>query len=77
MIRELMHTDLPDPVVPAMSIWGILARSATMTWPAISRPRATVSLPFEAAKALLLFDPYTGALLESYLSKGSTGAFLS
>ena len=24
---ELMHTDLPEPVAPAMSTWGILARS--------------------------------------------------
>ena len=39
---ELMQTDLPLPVAPAMRTWGILARSATATPPVISLPRATV-----------------------------------
>ena len=30
VMMELMHTDLPEPVCPAMSTWGILAMSATM-----------------------------------------------
>ena len=34
----LIHTDLPEPVAPAISKCGILAISATMTWPAISFP---------------------------------------
>ncbi len=38
--------------MPAISIWGIRARSATTGWPAISRPRATESLLFEVWKAL-------------------------
>ena len=25
MMIELMHTDLPEPVAPAMSTWGIFA----------------------------------------------------
>ena len=29
VIRPLMHTDLPDPVAPAISMCGILARLAT------------------------------------------------
>ena len=37
-------TDLPDPVVPAISKCGILAKSATTGKPAMSLPMATVSL---------------------------------
>ncbi len=36
-------TDLPEPVVPAISRWGILARSATMGCPPMSLPSARVS----------------------------------
>jgi len=35
-------TDLPAPVVPATSRWGILARSATIGRPLMSLPRARV-----------------------------------
>ena len=38
-ISELMHTDLPEPVEPAIRVCGILARSAMVTLPAMSRPR--------------------------------------
>ena len=31
IIMELIQTDLPEPVAPAMSIWGILEISATHT----------------------------------------------
>ena len=41
---ELMQTDLPEPVDPAMSRWGILEMSASVTLPAMSRPSAAVSL---------------------------------
>ena len=37
----LMQTDLPEPVAPAISRWGILARSQTMGVPAMSLPSAT------------------------------------
>ena len=47
-----MHTDLPEPVVPAMSRWGIFARSAMTGWPAMSRPSATDSLLLEDWKEL-------------------------
>ena len=40
----LMHTDLPLPVWPAISIWGIFARSHTMGVPAMSLPSATVRI---------------------------------
>ena len=40
MIRELVHTDLPEPVVPAMSRWGSLAMSPTMSRLLMSRPTA-------------------------------------
>ena len=38
----LTHTDLPLPVLPAISRWGILHRSATWATPAMSLPRAMV-----------------------------------
>ena len=38
-------TDLPEPVVPATSRCGILARSMTTGRPAMSLPSASVSLP--------------------------------
>jgi hypothetical protein len=39
----LIATDLPDPVVPAIKRWGILARLATMGSPPMSLPRASGS----------------------------------
>ena len=43
---EFVKTDLPDPVVPAISICGIFAISATITFPAISIPAAKAILDF-------------------------------
>ena len=48
IIIALRHTDLPEPVVPATSRWGILARSAVIMLPVISLPRATLSLLLRA-----------------------------
>jgi len=45
----LMHTDLPEPVAPATSMWGIRVRSATDDWPETSRPRPNRSVPLVAA----------------------------
>ena len=42
-----MHTDLPDPVAPAISIWGILDKSPTTHLPAISFPRPNDNFLFE------------------------------
>ena len=39
MMMVFMHTDLPEPVVPAMSMWGILVRSAISGSPPASLPR--------------------------------------
>ena len=39
-MMALMQTDLPEPVAPAMSRWGILARSETSGLPLTSLPRA-------------------------------------
>ena len=36
----LMQTDLPEPVLPAMSTCGISTRSAMIGWPYTSLPRA-------------------------------------
>ncbi len=41
--RALMHTLFPEPVAPAMSRWGSLARSQATAWPDTSRPRASAS----------------------------------
>ena len=43
-IMALIPTDLPEPVVPATSTCGILARSATMGLPTISLPKPMVSM---------------------------------
>ena len=43
MIRLFMQTDLPEPVVPAMSRWGSLPMSPTMLMPPISLPTAKES----------------------------------
>ena len=39
VISELMQLDLPAPVAPAMSRWGIVARLTLNGRPAMSRPR--------------------------------------
>ena len=44
IISVLMQTDLPDPVEPAISIWGIFAMSDTTTFPAMSFPTAKAIL---------------------------------
>ena len=38
-----MPTDLPEPVVPAISRCGMRARSATIGWPPMSLPSASAS----------------------------------
>ena len=43
MIMALMHTLLPEPVVPAIKMCGIEARSAEMAAPLTSRPSAKAS----------------------------------
>ena len=45
MIIELIMTDLPEPVVPATSMCGILEMSAMTGLPAESRPMATSREP--------------------------------
>ena len=40
---ELIHTDLPLPVAPAINRWGIEATSPTITLPDIFFPNAIVS----------------------------------
>ena len=47
-------TDLPEPVVPATSKCGILARSATEATPLISLPNARVNGDLESANAFEL-----------------------
>ena len=46
-MRLLIATDLPVPVAPAMSRCGILARSATIGLPSMSRPSTSGSMPRE------------------------------
>ena len=42
-MMEFMQDDLPDPVAPEMSTWGISARLTMTARPAMSRPMATSS----------------------------------
>ena len=46
IIIEFVHTDLPEPVAPAIITCGILAISPTITLPAISLPTTNDSLLF-------------------------------
>ena len=46
-----MHTDLPEPVVPAMSMCGSLAMSPTMQLPLMSLPTANEILDLLLRKA--------------------------
>ena len=48
----LTPTDLPEPVVPATSRWGILARSETMGLPSTSLPRVRGSAALDLRKPL-------------------------
>ena len=49
---EFTPTDFPEPVVPATSRCGIFARSATIGWPEISCPRASVNGDFDSSKTV-------------------------
>ncbi len=53
MIRVLMHTDLPEPVAPAISMWGILAMSDTTVCPPMSLPTAKAILEGNSLNSLL------------------------
>ena len=53
MINVLIHTDLPEPVAPAISTCGIFAISETITLPEISLPTAKPMLSPPFLKALL------------------------
>ena len=50
-MSALTMTLLPEPVAPAMSRCGILARSTALALPATSRPRAKVSVESDALKS--------------------------
>ena len=43
VIKVFIHTDLPDPVWPAIRVWGIFAISVTTMLPATSLPSANAS----------------------------------
>src|SRR5574341_477139 len=47
MIMALMVTLLPEPVEPAMSRWGMVARSATTMRPLMSLPMESVSFDLD------------------------------
>ncbi len=50
-MSEFMHTDLPDPVVPAMSICGSLEMLPMMQLPPMSLPTAKDSFDFALRKS--------------------------
>ena len=58
IISVFIHTDLPDPVEPAMRRCGILAISVVITCPLISIPTANDILDF----AFLKFSDSTNSL---------------
>ncbi len=49
-IMALRDTLFPEPVVPAMRRWGILARSVTTGVPTMSSPREMGSLYLDSRK---------------------------
>ena len=62
MIIEFTHTDLPEPVVPAISRWGISAISAITMPPEISLPSTAASLLFFSAISLLSISCLNGTV---------------
>jgi hypothetical protein len=58
---ELMHTDLPEPVAPAMSRWGIFVRSDTSGLPETSLPRAIGISPRERRPPVLALQDFPHA----------------
>ena len=56
-MSALTMTLLPEPVAPAISRCGILARSTALALPATSRPRAKVSVELGRREVDLLEDP--------------------
>ena len=67
---EFVNTDLPEPVVPAISICGIFAISATTTRPAISLPAGKASLDLCSLSSLDISNSfrYTVSLLSLGIS---------
>src|SRR3989344_2595677 len=63
-IKELTRTDFPEPVVPAISTWGILAIFATTGFPLTSNPNETVSFDL-----LLLITLDSSIVLRVTISK--------
>ena len=59
---EFTHTDLPEPVVPAISIWGIFAISHITISPEILFPIAEPSLLFVSLNDLLSTSSRKGTL---------------
>ena len=55
-MKDVMQTDLPDPVVPATRRCGMRARSAMTGLPETSKPKARFSGEFDLVKALRLKD---------------------
>ena len=49
-MSEFMHTDLPEPVVPAMSRCGSFEMFPTTACPAMSLPIAKLSFDLDVAK---------------------------
>ena len=56
----LVHTDLPDPVVPAISRWGSLPMSPTIACPLMSLPTAKEVLALLLVKVV---EPITEWML--------------
>ena len=51
-IKALMQTDLPEPVVPAINMCGIFAKSAITVPPLISLPRTSAREEFISSNSL-------------------------
>ena len=68
IIIELIPTDLPDPVVPAMSKCGIFSKSAIKGIPAMSLPRDKIKLfsaPLKGEVTIVISKKYYKSESES------------
>ena len=75
-MTALTITLLPDPVAPAMSRCGILARSTALATPATSRPSANVSFDSEAVNSTSSSTRRSGTALKSLLGTSMPTALL-
>ena len=72
-----MQTDLPEPVVPAISIWGIFLISPITLWPVISLPTQKLILDLLSPNSGESIRSRMGTVSETLLGASMPTANLS